>query len=241
MPSTLNTAASILLVEDDSEIARLLGMLLSSEGYAFQHIARGDQAVEAIQDMQPDIVLLDVMLPGMNGVDVCRAVRSFYQGAILMLTACEDDITEIAALNVGADDYLVKPVRPHVLLARLNSLLRRVSNASLSAETPAAPSHIQCDSLLIDLQNRQVSLDDDIIELTTAEYELLAFLAAKPGQIVSRDECFQSLRGIEYDGIDRSMDMRLSVLRKKLNAKGCHPDLIKTIRGKGYLLTTQQS
>ncbi len=219
-PSTVS-APTVLLVEDDSEIARLLGMLLRSEGFDFTHIDRGDQAVEAIREQMPDVVILDVMLPGLNGVEVCRMVRTFYQGAVLMLTACEDDITEIASLNVGADDYLVKPVRPYILLARLQSLLRRVHTPSSSPHTTDSP--IQYGELSIDQQGRKVTIADEEIDLTTAEYDLLLLLAESPGKIISRSECFKSLRGIEYDGLDRSMDMRLSTLRKKLKTKCQRP------------------
>lgn len=233
MSQPASAAKTILLVEDDCEIARLLGMLLRSEGFAFNHIDRGDLAVEAIRAQMPDMVILDVMLPGMNGVDICRTIRAFYPGGILMLTACEDDITEIASLNVGADDYLVKPIRPHVLLARLQALLRRINPPPSPHTTDAS---IHCGALSIDPQARSITIAGETLDLTTAEYDLLLLLAQNPGKIISRSECFQSLRGIEYDGLDRSIDMRLSALRKKIKEKTPELELIKTVRGKGYLL-----
>ncbi|PID45330.1 MAG: DNA-binding response regulator [Proteobacteria bacterium] len=221
---------SILLVEDDAEIARLLGMLFTSEGFTFHLVDHDDEAVEAIRQHLPNIVILDVMLPGMSGVDICRSIRTFYQGAVMMLTASEDDITEIASLNVGADDYLTKPVRPHVLMAHIHSLLRRVQPS-----TPAIT--VYCNGALrVDLASRQAEVNRQAIPLTSSEFDLLALLIKHEGQIVSRDHCYQQLRGIEYDGIDRSMDMRISGLRKKLEQLEQDSPIIQTIRGKGYML-----
>ena len=221
----------ILLVEDDPEIARLVCMFLESEGFRVTHIDHGDQALPAIKRESPDLLILDIMLPGLNGIEICRQARKYYTAPILMLTASDDDITEVSALNLGADDYLGKPVSPHKLLAHINSLIRRIIEIPASSEQP-----LFAGGLVIDTLRREVSKNGESINLTTAEYDLLVLLSSRPGQVIGRDECYQRLRGIDYDGTDRSMDMRISSLRKKLGENTSEEPLIKTVRSKGYML-----
>lgn len=221
---------TLILVEDDQEIARLACMFLESEGFAIVHVDHGDRAIECIRDTPSDLVILDVMLPGKSGIEICKAARQFYASPILMLTACEDDITEISALNTGADDYLTKPIRPHVLLAHINALLRR---GAMKAERKPI---LSAGELLIDMGRREVSYADSLVEISSAEFDLFALLAENTGAIVNRETCYQRLRGIEYDGIDRAIDMRVASIRKKLQASGCADTVLKTVRGKGYML-----
>jgi len=227
-----HTMQSILLVEDDHEIARLLTLLFTSEGFQVQHIDHGDAALDAIRTQQPDLVILDIMLPGLNGIEVCRQSREFYHGAILMLTACEDDITEVSSLNLGADDYLVKPIRPHVLLAHIHSLFRRTQ-----APAPTDTHMLKAGHLSINTRRRESYLEGALLDLTDAEYELLVLLIQHAGTVVSRHFCFEQLRGIQYEATDRSVDMRLSTLRKKLHTPSSNIQ-IKTVRGKGYILVS---
>lgn len=226
--------AHIVIVEDDLEICRLLEMFLSSKGYRVSMCHNGKDGLAKIRQLQPDLALLDIMMPGLNGIDVCRQCRKDYAGPLLFLTACSEDISEVTALGVGADGYLHKPLRPHILLAHIEALLRR-------ANTDNNQSSVNCHGLSIDFKNRDVSRFDQAVILTGGEFELLEYLAKRAGEIVGRDECYLALKGIEFDGLDRALDMRLSSLRKKLGDDLPPYQIIKTIRGKGYLFVDQDN
>ncbi|MEW5251451.1 response regulator [Microbulbifer sp. 2201CG32-9] len=221
----------IALIEDDQELARLTTLLLKEEGYAVSEVHRGDAAVDHIRVSNPDLVILDIMLPGANGIEICTEVRKFYQKPILMLTGRDDDITEISSFRQGADDYVLKPVRPHLLLVRIEALLRRSGT-----KYPRQRDPVIIGSIKIFLQRREVHKNNTPIELSSAEFDMLALLTESIGQVVSREECCRVLRGISYDGVDRSVDMRISSLRKKLGDDQLPHKLIKTVRGKGYIL-----
>ncbi len=225
--------AHILVVEDDTEICRLLRLFLETEGYLISFCHHGDEAVERIRDNQPDLIILDVMLPGQDGIQVCKQAREFYLGPVLMLTACEDDISELTAFKVGADDYVRKPIKPEVLLMRLQALLRRSQGTKVE---PSENTH--CDELTINASRREVSLNDELVALHSSEIDLVLLLAKNQGQAISRDECFRALRGFDYDGIDRSLDMRISSLRKKIRDQKSPHRFIKTVRGVGYMLVS---
>ena len=222
----------ILLVEDDMRLANLTREYLESEGYTVKLEQRGDKAVDKICSLIPDLVILDLMLPGKDGLEICRDVRPKYHGPIIMLTARDQDIDEIVGLEIGADDYITKPVQPRMLLARIRASLRRVtSNVS---ELPEI-SDLEFGKLIISDRSRQVLFEDVEVILTTNEYELLLLLAKEAGHVVSRDKVLQMMRGIGYDGMDRSVDINISRLRKKLGDDTSNPKRIKTVRGKGYL------
>ncbi|CCN47909.1 Transcriptional regulatory protein rstA [Vibrio nigripulchritudo MADA3029] len=223
----------LMLVEDDMELAGLIQDYLENHEFNVTHVANGKDAADRILSDQPDIVILDVMLPGQSGMDVCRQVRSGYSGMILMQTALDDDIDQMMGLELGADDYIVKQVQPRLLLSRVRALLRRSQRSSLTAESSQI---MNFGALKIDLQKRQVMLNGQEIQLTTAEFELLHLLAQNSGQVVSRDDIVQQIRGYEYDGLDRSIDRRISRLRRTLLDDPHNPQIIKTIRGKGYQL-----
>jgi two-component system OmpR family response regulator/two-component system response regulator RstA len=176
------------------------------------------------------------MLPGQDGFAVCRAVRPQYDGIILILTARDEDIDQILGLELGADDYITKPVPPRVLLARIKALLRRAS-PGVGDETPEASESLSFGSFRISQQTRSAVLAGETIDLTTAEFDLLWLLARHAGSILSRDDLLQQLRGIGFDGLDRSIDARISRLRKKLNDDPDNPTRIKTVRSKGYLFS----
>ena len=225
----------LLLIEDDVRLSRLIGEYLQKHGFDVEFEYRGDKAIERIFSSMPDLIILDLMLPGLDGLEICRRVRSDYDGPILMLTAQDEDVDQIVGLEIGADDYVVKPVEPRVLLARIKTLLRRVNS---SQRSPAVkPAKISAQGFSIDSSTREVLLSDEQIKLTTSEFDLLWFLASHAGVIVSREDLYQGLSGIEYDGLDRSMDIRISKLRKLLNDDCEQPTLIKTVRGQGYLFT----
>lgn len=224
----------ILLVEDDERLAELTAEYLSRNELSVSIEPRGDTAETRIIAEQPDLVILDVMLPGKDGFEVCRAVRQQYRGVILMLTARDEDFDQILGLELGADDYIAKPVQPRVLLARIKALLRRLpGNADGEADTESKTfGHFR-----ISQATRTATLNSQTIDLTTAEFDLLWLLASHAGNVLSRDDLLQELRGIGFDGLDRSIDARISRLRKKLNDDPENPTRIKTVRGKGYLFS----
>ena len=226
----------ILIVEDDQRLAELTRDYLQSNGLAVAIEADGAQAAARILKEQPDLVILDLMLPGEDGLTICRKVRAGYDGPILMLTARTDDMDQVLGLEMGADDYVCKPVRPRLLLARIRALLRRrEGDATVAGE----PRRLQFGRLVVDSAMREAWLGEQSIELTSAEFDLLWLLTANAGRILSREEIFTALRGIEYDGQDRSIDVRISRIRPKIGDDPMHPRLIKTVRSKGYLFVAE--
>lgn len=230
----------ILIIEDDQRLANLIQVYLIRQGYLVQWHNSGNGVEEIIQQFNPDLVILDVMLPEKSGFDICRDIRTWFNNYILIMTASEDNIDEIVGLELGADDYLAKPVEPRLLLARIRALLRRKQieldkDSSKEAAAPINNKTLVFDNLTIDGENRKVLLQDQEIDLTTAEFDLLWLLAVNAGNILTRDDIFSQVRGIDFDGSDRSIDARISRLRRKLLDDPDNPSRIKTVRGKGYL------
>jgi len=226
----------ILIVEDDQRLAELTRDYLQSNGLTVSIEADGAQAAARILKEQPDLVILDLMLPGEDGLSICRKVRGGYDGPILMLTARTDDMDQVLGLEMGADDYVCKPVRPRLLLARIRALLRRREGGEAGGE---GPRRLEFGRLVIDSAMREAWLGEQSIELTSAEFDLLWLLTVNAGRILSREEIFNALRGIEYDGQDRSIDVRISRIRPKIGDDPMHPRLIKTVRSKGYLFVAE--
>lgn len=222
---------TILIVEDDPHIAKLLKQFLTGEGYAVQTCASGEEAVQLLATHTPDLIILDLMLPGMDGIETCAALRQSYTQAILMLTACEGDMQEVIALNAGIDDFINKPIRPHVLKARIQALLRR--------HVPA-PTNLSIAGFRIEREQRRLYFETQLVALSDSEFELIWTLIQRAGEIVTREELFQKLRSKDYDGLDRSVDMRISKLRKKL-ALYTERELIRTIRQLGYVFVKEAS
>ena len=230
----------ILLVEDDERLADLTAEYLRKNDFEVSIEARGDTAELRITADNPDLVILDVMLPGKDGFEVCRGVRDKYHGVILMLTARDEDLDQILGLELGADDYLAKPVQPRLLLARIKALLRRSPGMLAQGELPAEAdesAELTFGHFRISQATRNAYLGDETIDLTTAEFDLLWLLARHAGSILSRDDLLQQLRGIGFDGLDRSIDARISRLRRKLGDDPDNPTRIKTVRSKGYLFS----
>ena len=230
----------ILLVEDDARLADLTAEYLRKNDFEVNIEGRGDTAEARILTDDPDLVILDVMLPGKDGFEVCRAVRDKYTGVILMLTARDEDLDQILGLELGADDYIAKPVQPRLLLARIKALLRRAPTPSASTDEAAeaeAMAELSFGSFSISQATRSAHLGGEVIDLTTAEFDLLWLLARHAGNILSRDDLLQQLRGIGFDGLDRSIDARISRLRRKLGDDPENPTRIKTVRSKGYLFS----
>jgi DNA-binding response OmpR family regulator len=214
------TTEHVLVVEDDASLAAWICDYLTQHNYRVTLATTGTMAVQKIAADKPDLVVLDLMLPEKNGFDVCREVRQFFAKPILMMTASGDEVDEVLGLELGADDYITKPVKPRVLLARIKALLRREPNA-------VAESTRIFGLLALDAQSKSVTLG--------GEFDVLWLLASRAGEVVSRTELVSQLRGIDYDGFDRSVDIRISRLRKKLGDSAEAPIKIKTVWGRGYL------
>lgn len=223
----------ILIVDDDARLASLLQEYLSAHGYDADVESRGDRAVERIWREDPALVVLDVMLPGVNGFDVCRRARERYSRGILMLTASRAEVDQTVGFELGADDYVIKPVEPRILLARIRSLLRRVDGP---AAVPPLPDAIAIGALRVDRRRREVVVGERSVEVTGIEFDLLWLLARRAGEVVSRHEISLQVRGIPYDGIDRGLDVHVSRLRRKLEAAGLDASKVKSVRGCGYLM-----
>ncbi len=223
---------TILLVEDDLSLASWVQEFLQQKGYQVLLEQRGDTVLPLLRRQHVDLILLDLMLPGLNGLDVCRQIRRDYTVPVLMLTAQGEEVDEVIGLGVGATDYLVKPVRPRILLARIQAALRQSADATPSQQ-------LVFGGLTICASSRRVLLGETDIQLTSAEFALLWYLASRAGQVCSRDQVFQALKGREHDGLDRRFDVMVSVLRKKLGDDAKEPKRIKTVWGQGYLFVTE--
>ena len=234
---------NILIVEDDERLADLTREYLESNGLQVSVVGDGAVAVDRIKTDQPDLVILDLMLPGEDGLSVCRLVRPYYTGPIIMLTARDDDLDQVLGLEMGADDYLAKPVRPRVLLARIRALLRRLKDIPSTDEgidkDGNGQERVTFANLVVDNAMREAWLDEQPIDLTSAEFDLLWLLSSNAGRVLSREEIFTALRGIEYDGQDRSIDVRISRIRPKIGDDPLQPKRIKTVRSKGYLFVKE--
>ena len=222
----------ILLVEDDELSAVSLKLFMEKRGFRVEHERRGDRAVERILTLKPDAVVLDCNLPGKDGFDICREVRAQFGGAILMLTARTEDVEQVLGLGLGADSYLLKPATPHLVMAHVNACLRRLQ----SAQEVESDDH-RFGQFAISRATRTVRLSGEEVFFSTVEFDLLWLLASKAGNVLSRDDITIGLRGVEYDGMNRSIDMRVSRLRKALGDDAENPQRIKTVRGKGYLFS----
>lgn len=235
-------SCKILLIEDDLKLAELITSYLDQQGFVVYHADDGQKGLKLAEEIQPQLIILDLMLPNLNGLTVCRRLQSWYQGALLVLTASNDDMDQVAVLEMGADDFVNKPIHPRVLLARVRALIRRDEKKVATLHQALTPNSelLIFDSLKINIGRRQVELAGESIKLTETEFELLWLLANNPEKPVSRDEISQSIRGIEYNGLDRSIDNKIVSLRKKLGDANGLPRRIITVRGKGYLFITDQ-
>lgn len=219
----------VVLVEDDARLRELVTNYLQTHQFEVIALADGTDLLQTVTNKQPAIVVLDVMLPGEDGFTLCRKLRKNYTGPLLFMTAKNESIDQILGLEIGADDYVIKPVEPRVLVARIQALIRR---ATALTKTPSVI--MQFDQLMIDKQARRVNLGGENIVLTSHEFDMLCMLAESAGEVVERETIYKDLIGREYDGLDRSADVRISRLRKKLRDNAQSPYRIKTIWGKGF-------
>jgi two-component system response regulator RstA len=225
---------SILLIDDDVELTQLISQYLSTNGFEVSVHHNGEQVSQLVEQLQPDIIILDLMLPGVDGLTICKSIRPMFDGAIIMLTALGDDIDEVTGLEVGADDYLAKPVKPRVLLAHIRAQLRRQSKIQHTSNK----SGVYCygEKIKLDAGKRTVENQGVDVALSSAEFDLLWLLAQQVGNIVKREDLHEKIFRLPYDGLDRSIDLRISRIRKKLQDDPKEPNIIKTVRNVGYLL-----
>jgi DNA-binding response OmpR family regulator len=223
----------VLVVDDEPPIVELLVGYLSREGYAVSTAGDGAAAVAAVRDGSPDVVVLDVMLPGLDGIEVCRQIRGFSDAYVLMLTARGEELDRIVGLTVGADDYLVKPFSPREVVARVKAMLRRPRLGGQAAG--AAPGGIPT-GLVMDTGRRSVHVDDVPVELTALEFNLLARLAREPGIVVPRQAILEGVWGPGYEQEDHLVDVHIANLRRKLGDDPARPRFVETVRGVGYRL-----
>jgi DNA-binding response OmpR family regulator len=221
----------VLLVEDDLRLAELVRTYLQGNGFRVVVEHRGDRVVEHLQSSTPDLVVLDLNLPGRDGFAVCKELRAASTLPILIVTARDNDIDHVVGLELGADDYVVKPVEPRVLVARIHALLRRARAAS-----PIEPRVLRFGELTINATARSVTIGSNEVALSGNEFDLLFYLACRAGEIQSRETLYVQLYKREYDGLDRTLDVRISHLRKKLADAG-GTDRIRTVWGRGYLFS----
>ena len=226
----------ILLAEDDPNISGHVVEKLTREGYQVDVFPSGPDVWEEGETGDYSAIILDLGLPGMDGLDVCKAVRPDFTNPIIMITARDEEIDEVLGLEMGADDYMTKPIRARALLARIRLALRRSIpvQASTAVETPNH--EVILSGLTVNSESRSVMLNDELVKLSSNEFDVLWLLAKQAGEVVSRESLVIDLRGFDYDGFDRSIDLRISRLRKKLGDDSTNPFRIKTIWGKGYLL-----
>ncbi len=218
---------TILVVDDAPNIVELLRLYLEGAGYATLVATDGPSAVEAHRKHRPDLVVLDVMLPGLDGFEVCRAIRREADTPVIMLTARTDDIDAIVGLELGADDYVTKPFNPRALVARVKAILRR-TDGTVRLGRP-----IEVGTLRIEPRRREASVGDRVVELRAREFDLLAALARDPGVVLSREALLEDVWGTDFPGETRTVDVHVSELRKKLGPDG---PTIESVRGIGYRL-----
>ena len=225
----------LLMVDDDTKLVALVREYLEPQGFEVEGVHEGPAGLEAVEASQPSLVILDLMLPGLDGLEVCRRLRATSSVPVLMLTARGDETDRIVGLEVGADDYLPKPFNPRELLARIRAILRRVESTPTVAPRSTG---VVVGDLAIDPGTRRVVLGEVAIDLTTAEFDILLALARHAGRVVSRDRLLEEVHGPGWAAYERSVDVHVSRIRQKLETDPRHPQWLKTVRGVGYQLST---
>ena len=218
----------LLIIDDDEKLNLLLTDYLGEMGVEVLSAVLPEEGLQLLEQENPDLVILDVMLPEMDGFEVCRTIRQSSIVPVIMLTARGEVMDRVVGLEIGADDYLPKPFEPRELVARIQSVLRRVQEKNFSAVQKFG-------GLIIDFQKREVTLDEKIVYLTSNEFECLALLVKNVGKVLDRDQIMEELRGIEWDAFNRSVDITMSRLRNKLADDPKNPRFVKTIWGTGYM------
>lgn len=229
----------ILVVDDEISLQETLAYNLKKEGYQVDVASNGPSALDQARQFKPDLIILDIMLPGLDGFEVCRILRKEMSTPVLMLTARDDEIDRVVGLEVGADDYLAKPFSMRELVARVKALLRRVRMVreevgSTAAESASLPKVLTFDTLVIDMTRREVKRDGKVLALKPKEYELLTFLAQHQGQMLTREFILERVWGWDFVGDSRTVDVHVRWLREKIEVDPSEPVRIVTVRGAGY-------
>ena len=233
-------ASSILVIEDDPGIVKIVRLYLERDGHLVATATDGAAGLRLAQESPPDLVVLDLMLPRLDGMAVCRALRAQSEVPIIMVTARAGEDDRLAGLDLGADDYIVKPFSPRELAARVRAVLRRAARAENAGSGAGAganagrPSRLEYDGIVIDLEARAVRIGDRSPALTPTEFRLLAMLAQQPGRVFSRDQIIENAFGDDYDGFDRTVDVHIANLRRKIEPDGKRPRYVQTVHGVGY-------
>ncbi|WP_211197811.1 response regulator transcription factor [Permianibacter fluminis] len=230
-----DTAETILLVEDDAKLAQLVTSYLLQHGYDPVWVSSGADVAARLRQQHIALILLDINLPGKNGFEICRNIRSDFNGPILMLTARRGELDHVQGLEIGADDYLCKPIEPLLLLARIRAHLNRQSRLNARSDRSGVSKLLEFGQLKINAATRQVTLQQQAVHLTNGEYELLAMLVQNAGELVTRERLYEALLNRPYGGVDRAIDGRVSQLRRKLGDNPDDPKRILTIWGAGYM------
>ena len=231
--SERNMSAKILVVEDEANLRETLRYNLKKEGYEVFSAVDGEQAVDAARREKPDLVLLDVMLPKLNGFEVCRILRMEMTCPVLMLTAKADETDKVVGLKIGADDYVTKPFSIKELMARIEALLRRTQISGIQS---AGGGILKVGDIVIDSGRHRVSLKDAVIDLKPKEFDLLAFLGKNRGMVFSREQLLEKVWGYEFAGDSRTVDVHIRWLRQKIETDPGNPRHLITVRGTGYKL-----
>lgn len=233
-------AEKILVVEDEISLQETLSYNLQKQGYAVHSASTGGQALKSARELKPDLILLDIMLPEMDGFEVCRTLRQEMNTPILMLTARDDEIDRVVGLEVGADDYLTKPFSMRELMARVKAMLRRVrliredAEARSTALESSSGGILSSGNLEVNMTRREVLIDGKALALKPKEYELLHFLAIHRGQVLTRETILEKVWGWDFIGDSRTVDVHIRWLREKIEKKPAEPTRIVTVRGAGY-------
>jgi len=236
----MNTNAHILVVDDDREIRDLLDKFLSKHGYRVTTAADGREMKKVLEDARIDLVVLDLMMPGEDGLTLCRNLRADSQLPVIMLTAMGEETDRIIGLEMGADDYLAKPFNPRELLARIKAVMRRSGAAPVMREVKVTTEQLAFAGWSLDAGKRELTGPDGMmIPMSTGEFELLLAFLEHPQRVLSRDQLLDLARGRDAVPFDRSIDVQVSRLRKKIEVDPKEPQLIKTVRGGGYMLTAK--
>ena len=230
----MSDALRVLVVEDEIELAAVVISYFEREGYLVDSAVDGPGAVEKARVGLPDLVILDLMLPGFDGIEVCRQIRTFSNAYILMLTAREEEIDKIVGFAVGADDYVVKPVSPRELIARAKAILRRPRSQEIGSKVESNDDLLRFAEIELDSNSRTVTVGDKVVELTKTEFDLLEIMMESPKNVFSRRTLLESVWGGEWYGEIHVVDVHVGHLRKKLADAGGSDGLIRTIRGIGY-------
>jgi len=233
-------AEKILVVDDEISLQETLAYNLKRQGYEVQTTGDGTEALELAREMEPDLIILDVMLPGLDGFEICRILRREMSTPVLMLTARDDEIDRVVGLEVGADDYMAKPFSMRELLARVKAMLRRVRlireevNLAEGEDGKPKPEIMEFGNLKIDMTRREITVDGEVVAFKPKEYELLTFLAQHQGQVLSREFILERVWGWDFIGDSRTVDVHVRWLREKIEPDPANPQRIITVRGAGY-------